>query len=169
MSVILRVYAFLGQRSNAVSFLRNMIFLWMFFFSSLPFAVTGRLIPVEAHRALSRCAPRLYWNVQLISRSLLSLPQCNSGLGSEWLTHSQYHIYTLMFFFLLQILEVARFPRTLVNLAFNIPHQAHSKTSVCKRFAFDSVCYSHTNTALCIWGIRSIFRKKKLFFKQTMY
>lgn len=35
MSVILNVYAFLGQRSKAVSFLRNIIFCGQFYFLSV--------------------------------------------------------------------------------------------------------------------------------------
>lgn len=31
-------------------------------------------------------------------------------------------------------------PRTISHFAFNIPHQAHSETSVCKRFAFNLIC-----------------------------
>lgn len=49
MSVILNVYAFLGQRSKAVSFLRNIIFS-VDSFIFICFAVVGHLINVKADR-----------------------------------------------------------------------------------------------------------------------
>lgn len=63
------------------------------------------------------------------------LPQCNVF----WirLTHSQYHRFLLLLLFYLQHSSIACFLCTLIIFAFNIPHQAHSQTSVCKRFAFN--------------------------------
>lgn len=84
-------------------------------------------------------------------------------LGYDWLTVSQI-LVNASFFFNLQHLNIACFPRSLINFAFNIPHQAHSETSVCKRFAFDFVFYSQQIKLYAFGGYRPHFYEEKASF-----
>lgn len=155
----------LRAKIKGCSFLRNILFLWIVLFSfvlQLPdiyFKLKLTDFWVDSHLGYTETCN--WWPLPLPQRT-----RC-LGLGLDWLTVSQILASS---FFLFTASYHSMFPLIpSLILLFNIPHQAHSETSVCKRLAFDFVFYSRTNKALCIWGIWTAFLgKKRLFLKRIL-
>lgn len=156
MSVILNVYAFLGQWWKAVSFGETLFFCGQFVFVFFLNLCCSCWTFNSCWQISESIRTRVYtvtcnWSVQ-------APPNTFTTVSRIRLTHSQY----LRFLLILHRTVFSSFVLLLIFLIRHIPRRQSAKV-----LPFDFVFYDHKHKALCIWGIwAAVLGKKASFFNR---